>query len=217
MESPSEPVALVDDEQVSWTTVELEQMPSTVEIDEDGALQKRDKDALQEVNGNDKNSPKKVLDSRKPEYLQFGTLALQKALGAQRSRKHEHLQFGARCCKFSEANPKSDVEWAAYRGKQCPGPGEYTIKRDLTTSGGRFNMSNPAEEVSSLLSYTFRYVSLAELGTVCRVGLRVPMHLCAYMDRGEDAEEASRPRSSLSCALWFFGVLRFLPGLVPPA
>ena len=45
-------------------------------------------------------------------------------------------------------------------------------------------------ETPSLLSYTLRYVSLAELGTVCRVGLREPMHLCAYMDRGEDAEEA---------------------------
>ena len=47
-----------------------------------------------------------------------------------------------------------------------------------------------AEEAPSLMSYTLRYVSLAELGTVCRVGLREPMHLCAYMDRGEDAEDA---------------------------
>ena len=39
-------------------------------------------------------------------------------------------------------------------------------------------------ETPSLLSYTLRYVSLAELGTLCRVGLREPMHLCAYMDRG---------------------------------
>ncbi len=30
----------------------------------------------------------------------------------------------------------------------------------------------------SLLSYTFRYVSLPELGTLCRVGFRDPMHLC---------------------------------------
>jgi hypothetical protein len=33
-------------------------------------------------------------------------------------------------------------------------------------------------EASSLLSYTLRYVSLAELGNVCQVGLREPMHLC---------------------------------------
>ena len=45
-------------------------------------------------------------------------------------------------------------------------------------------------EAQSLASYTLRYVSLAELGTLCRVGLREPMHLCAYMDRGEDGEEA---------------------------
>ena len=38
-------------------------------------------------------------------------------------------------------------------------------------------------ETPSLLSYTLRYVSLAELGTVCLVGLREPMHLCAYMDK----------------------------------
>ena len=43
-------------------------------------------------------------------------------------------------------------------------------------------------EEPSLPSYTLRYVSLAELGTLCRVGLREPMHLCAYMDRGEDAD-----------------------------
>jgi hypothetical protein len=33
-------------------------------------------------------------------------------------------------------------------------------------------------ETPSLLSYILRYVSLAELGTLCRVGLRDPMHLC---------------------------------------
>ena len=43
-------------------------------------------------------------------------------------------------------------------------------------------------EAPSLPSYTLRFVSLAELGTLCRVGLREPMHLCAYMDRGEDAD-----------------------------
>jgi hypothetical protein len=32
--------------------------------------------------------------------------------------------------------------------------------------------------VSFLLSYTLRYVSLAELGNVCQVGLREPIHLC---------------------------------------
>jgi hypothetical protein len=33
-------------------------------------------------------------------------------------------------------------------------------------------------ETPSLSSYTLRYVSLEELGTLCRVGLRDPMHLC---------------------------------------
>jgi hypothetical protein len=38
-------------------------------------------------------------------------------------------------------------------------------------------------EAPSLLSYTLRYVSLAELGNVCQVGLREPMHLCACVRR----------------------------------
>ena len=33
-------------------------------------------------------------------------------------------------------------------------------------------------EAQSLASYTLRYVSLAELDTLCRVGFRDPMHLC---------------------------------------
>jgi hypothetical protein len=33
-------------------------------------------------------------------------------------------------------------------------------------------------ETPSLLSYTLRDISLAELGNVCQVGLREPMHLC---------------------------------------
>jgi hypothetical protein len=38
-------------------------------------------------------------------------------------------------------------------------------------------------EASSLLSYTLRYVSLAELGNVCQVGLREPMHLCTRVSK----------------------------------
>jgi hypothetical protein len=33
-------------------------------------------------------------------------------------------------------------------------------------------------EVSSLLSYTLRYVNLTELGHVCQFGFREPRHLC---------------------------------------
>jgi hypothetical protein len=44
-------------------------------------------------------------------------------------------------------------------------------------------------EAPSLLSYTLRYVSLAELGTLCRVGLRDPMHLCACVsEEGGDGD-----------------------------
>ncbi len=44
-------------------------------------------------------------------------------------------------------------------------------------------------EVSSPLSYTIRYVSLAELGNVYQVGLREPMHLCTcVVEEGGDGE-----------------------------
>ncbi len=33
-------------------------------------------------------------------------------------------------------------------------------------------------EPSSLMSYTLRFVSLVELGTLNQFGLRVPIHLC---------------------------------------
>jgi hypothetical protein len=33
-------------------------------------------------------------------------------------------------------------------------------------------------ETPSLMSYILRYICLGELGTLCRVGLRDPMHLC---------------------------------------
>ncbi len=42
-----------------------------------------------------------------------------------------------------------------------------------------------------LLSYTLRYVSLAELGHVCQFGFREPIHLCACVsEEGEDGEGA---------------------------
>ncbi len=46
-------------------------------------------------------------------------------------------------------------------------------------------------EAPSLLSYTLRYISLAELSSVCRVGSRKPMHLCTYVsEEGGDGEVA---------------------------
>ena len=44
-------------------------------------------------------------------------------------------------------------------------------------------------EASSRMSYTLIYVSLAELVTVCRIGLREPMHLCDCMHKGGGGEE----------------------------
>jgi hypothetical protein len=36
-------------------------------------------------------------------------------------------------------------------------------------------------ETPSLLSYTLRYVSFAEVGSVCWVALREPIYLCTYV------------------------------------
>jgi hypothetical protein len=38
-------------------------------------------------------------------------------------------------------------------------------------------------ETPSLLSYTLRYVSFAEVDSVCRVTLREPMHLCTCVSK----------------------------------
>jgi hypothetical protein len=47
-------------------------------------------------------------------------------------------------------------------------------------------------EVSSLSSYTLRYVSLTETDTVCQFGLREPIHLCTYVnEEGGDGEGVS--------------------------
>ena len=53
-------------------------------------------------------------------------------------------------------------------------------------------------EASSLLSYTLRYVSLTELGTLlCQFGLREPMHLYACVsEEGGNGEGADIPFQS---------------------
>lgn len=55
--------------------------------------------------------------------------------------------FGARGGKFSNARPKSDVDWAIHRARQCPGPGEYRLDANYKVSGGKFNMSKAKTEV----------------------------------------------------------------------
>ena len=45
-------------------------------------------------------------------------------------------------------------------------------------------------ETPSLLSYTLRDVSFAEVGSICRVALRGPMHLCTLLDCLLEIEKA---------------------------
>ena len=53
-------------------------------------------------------------------------------------------------------------------------------------------------ETPSLLPYTLRYVSFAEVGRVCRVALREPMHLCTYVsEEGNDRKDVSSETPSL--------------------
>ncbi len=53
-------------------------------------------------------------------------------------------------------------------------------------------------EVSSLMSYTLRHVSLVELGHVDQVGFREPMYLCTYVsEEGGDGEGAGSEAPSL--------------------
>jgi hypothetical protein len=52
-------------------------------------------------------------------------------------------------------------------------------------------------EAPSLLSYTRRYVNLAELDHVFQVGLREPMHLCACVSEEGGGEGAGSEAPSL--------------------
>ena len=51
---------------------------------------------------------------------------------------------------------------------------------------------DPYLETPSLLSYTLKDVSFAEVGSVCRVALREPMHLCTRERGAGDVEAAFR-------------------------
>ena len=68
---------------------------------------------------------------------------------------------------------------------------------------------------ATLLSYTLRYVSLAELGRGCQFGFREPMHLCTYVseERGDGEGAGSEAPSLLSYTLRYIspayvGILR---------
>ena len=53
-------------------------------------------------------------------------------------------------------------------------------------------------ETPSLLSYTLRYFSFAEVGSICRAVLREPMHLCTCVsEEGGGGEAACSETPSL--------------------
>ena len=57
--------------------------------------------------------------------------------------------------RFSNANPKSYIDWSVYRAKQTPGPNEYGFgDRRPTTSGGRFNTSKPKSEIDWVIYHS---------------------------------------------------------------
>jgi hypothetical protein len=89
--------------------------------------------------------------SIRPQKTGMSNLSDRPHTGSPNSKRHKYPQFGARGGKFSGAKPKSDVDWAIHRAKQCPGPGQYKINRDLTTRGGRFNMSNPKSDIEWMI------------------------------------------------------------------
>ena len=72
---------------------------------------------------------------------------------------------------------------------------------------------DPCPETPSLLSYTLRDVSFAEVGSVCGVALREPMHLCTCVSEEGDDGEAPCPGTpsllsyTLRCVSFATGVL----------
>jgi len=49
--------------------------------------------------------------------------------------------------KFSDANPKSDLDWTIYNAKNRPGPGTYNPDSGYKIKGGRFSTSRPKSDV----------------------------------------------------------------------
>ncbi len=82
--------------------------------------------------------------------------------------------------------------------------------REPSEEGG--HGETPCPETSSLLSYTLRYVSFAEVGSVCRVELREPMHLCTCVSEEGGDGEAPCPEtpSLLSYTLRYVGFAEFV-------
>ena len=60
--------------------------------------------------------------------------------------------------------------------REAPCPETPSLCTCVSEEGGY--REAPCPETPSLLSYTLRYISFAEVGSVCRVALLEPMHLC---------------------------------------
>ena len=60
-------------------------------------------------------------------------------------------QPGRGATKISDANPKSDVDWAIHRAKNLPGPGAYEVKARPATSGVNFTGKKPKSDVDWMI------------------------------------------------------------------
>lgn len=50
--------------------------------------------------------------------------------------------------KFSEARPKTDVDWVIYKAERIPGPGQYELGGGPgTKGGGKFSTARPKTDV----------------------------------------------------------------------
>ena len=66
----------------------------------------------------------------------------------------------------------------------------------MNKEGG--NGEDPSPETPSLLSYTLRYISFTEVGSICRVAFREQMNLCTCVnEEGDDGEGPSPETPSL--------------------
>jgi hypothetical protein len=119
-------------------------------------------------------------------------------------------------------NSKPNIGIHGHAGGTRPGQTRKTPKNLCTCvseEGG--DEEGKSSETSSLLSYTLRYVSLTELGTLCRVGLRDPMHLCTYVsEEGGWGRGGCGLRSAISVVIhtWIRqsrGISHSVPGWVP--
>jgi hypothetical protein len=75
---------------------------------------------------NRKSATGKISNNRVPGYIEHA-INLRKANPSPQKYRPKDIRSGGEGRRFSNSNPKSDVDWSIYRAKAIPGPGQYAL------------------------------------------------------------------------------------------